>query len=45
MLKTKINRKKKTGPNPEVLKITGSWQAAVKRSLQKKKPVNGWPKE
>jgi hypothetical protein len=34
----------KRGPKPGVLKIEGSWQDAMKRSLQKKKPPEGWPK-
>jgi len=34
----------KSGPEPSVLKIKGRWQDAVKRSLQKKKPKEGWPK-
>jgi hypothetical protein len=33
------------GPKPEVLKIEGDWQDAVKKSLSKKKPAKGWPKE
>ena len=32
------------GPKPEVLKINGDWQEAVKKSLAKKKPKAGWPK-
>jgi hypothetical protein len=32
------------GPKPEALKINGNWRNAVKQSLQKKKPPNGWPK-
>jgi len=32
------------GPKPEVLKVGIKWQDAVKQSLQKKKPPNGWPK-
>jgi hypothetical protein len=32
------------GPKPETLKIEGDWQAAVKKSLEKKKPAKGWPK-
>jgi hypothetical protein len=34
----------KTGPKPDTLKIEGKWQDAVKKSLSKKKPVEGWPK-
>jgi hypothetical protein len=32
------------GPKPDVLKLKGRWQDAVKKSLQKKKPAEGWPK-
>ena len=32
------------GPKPNVLKLKGKWQDAVKRSLTKKKPPEGWPK-
>ena len=31
------------GPKPDVLKIRGRWQDAMKQSLQKKKPAEGWP--
>jgi hypothetical protein len=35
----------KRGPKPEVLKIKGvDWKEAVKRSFEKKKPQDGWPK-
>ena len=34
----------KRGPKPDTLKIEGDWQGAMKRSLQKKKPTEGWPK-
>jgi hypothetical protein len=42
--------KKKTtpetpGPKPDLLKIEGKWQDAVKKSFEKKKPAEGWPKE
>ena len=32
------------GPKPDVLKIRGNWKNAVRQSLQKKKPPEGWPK-
>jgi len=32
------------GPKPDVLKIEGDWVAAIKKSLDKKKPPGGWPK-
>jgi hypothetical protein len=31
------------GPKPEVLKVEGNWQKAIKKSLAKKKPKEGWP--
>ena len=33
------------GPRPDTLKIEGKWQDAVKKSLAKKKPADGWSKE
>jgi hypothetical protein len=35
----------KRGPKPELLKVDGDWKNAVKKSLAKKKPVTGWPKD
>jgi hypothetical protein len=32
------------GPKPDRLKLKGNWQAAIKKSLMKKKPPEGWPK-
>ena len=32
------------GPKPDRLKIKGEWRSAVKKSLEKKKPPEGWPK-
>jgi hypothetical protein len=34
----------KRGTKPEMLKLNGSWQSAIKKSLQKKRPSIGWPK-
>jgi hypothetical protein len=43
--KPKINRPKaKPGPKPAFLKVHGDWQAAIKKSLKKRKPPGGWPK-
>jgi hypothetical protein len=36
---------RKRGPEPERVKIEGDWKDAVKKSLSKKKPATGWPKE
>ena len=36
--------KSSPGPKPDVLKLKGKWQDAVKQSLNKKKPPEGWPK-
>jgi hypothetical protein len=45
-----MSAKKKTttvprGPKPDLLKVEGDWKAAIKKSLAKKKPATGWPKE
>jgi len=34
----------KRGPKADTLKIKGSWQAAIKQTLEKKKPTTGWSK-
>jgi hypothetical protein len=49
MTATKAPKKPKAkkdprGPVPETLKIEGKWQDAVKKSLSKRKPAEGWPK-
>jgi hypothetical protein len=44
MPKAKQKQPAKTGPNPDTLKIEGKWQDAVKKSLAKKEPAEGWPK-
>ena len=33
----------KPGPKPDRLKIQGNWRDAMKQSLQKRKPAEGWP--
>jgi len=39
------NRTRATpGQKPNMLKIEGDWQDAVKKSLKKKKPAGVWPK-
>jgi len=44
--KTDSNAKgSKPGPKPETLKIKGNWQDAVRKSLKKRKPPEGWPKD
>jgi hypothetical protein len=44
-VKKKVAKKKqKPGPKEERLQIQGDWKDAVKRSFQKKKPIEGWPK-
>jgi hypothetical protein len=51
MKKTKRKKRKSTkkagaipGPKPDTLKIEGNWKDAVKKSLTKKRPADGWPK-
>jgi len=46
MKKRKAVKKKagaKRGPKPDTLKLEGDWRELMKRSLQKKKPKDGWP--
>ena len=46
-VRTKATKKRTDatpGPKPGILKLKGNWRDAVKRSLQKKKPKEGWPK-
>jgi len=45
MPKTAKKPSEKRGPQPAMLKIDGNWKDAVKKSLAKKKPATGWPKE
>ncbi|MBI3894943.1 MAG: hypothetical protein HY313_03330 [Acidobacteria bacterium] len=41
----RTKRKRATpGPKPDVLKLDGDWKEAVKKSLAKKKPKQGWLK-
>jgi hypothetical protein len=35
---------KQPGPKADLLKIEGDWKEAIKKSLEKKKPADGWPK-
>jgi hypothetical protein len=37
-------QKKKTGPEPEVLKLNGGWRELINKALQNKRPATGWPK-
>ncbi len=38
------DKKHKTGPEPERLKIDRPWGKAVKDALNKERPKDGWPK-
>jgi len=50
MKKAKAKRKKPVkpqsapGPKPDTLKLKGPWKDAVRKSFEKKKPPEGWPK-
>jgi len=35
----------KRGPIPDRLKLNEKWEDAIKKSLNKKKPPEGWPKD
>jgi hypothetical protein len=45
MSKTAKKKPAKTGPKADLLKIDDKWQEAVRRSLAKRKPPDGWPKD
>lgn len=34
--------KKRTGPTPDLVKITGDWEAAVAHAMKVKRPTGGW---
>jgi hypothetical protein len=36
--------KQQPGPKADLLKIEGDWKDAIRKSLEKKKPEDGWPK-
>jgi len=38
------SQRKSPGPKPDTLRIEGDWKKALKKSLGKKKPPEGWPK-
>jgi hypothetical protein len=44
VLKAQEKEQKTPGPEPELLKIDMGWEEAIKRSLEKKKPIGGWSK-
>jgi hypothetical protein len=40
---SRSKKKSKPGPKADRLKLHGNWKDAVKKSLTKKKPSEGWP--
>jgi hypothetical protein len=42
--KKAVKKKDAPGPKPDMLKLSGKWRDAVKKSLSKKKQAEGWPK-
>jgi hypothetical protein len=39
-----VRKGAKRGPKEDRLKIEGAWKDAMRQSLQKRKPAEGWPK-
>jgi len=37
------DRKKKTGPPPQAVKLNKPWEEAIADALKKKRPESGWP--
>ncbi len=44
-MEKKSDSGKRPGPEPERLKIDGTWEEAAAKALKKKRPASGWPKE
>ena len=42
--KKSVKPRSTPGPKPNRLKIHGDWKQAVRKSFDKKKPPEGWPK-
>ena len=42
-MRTADDKKGRTGPKPERVKIEGDWESAVEKALKKPKPAEGWP--
>lgn len=42
--KRKSRVRETPGPKADVLKIDMDWKEAIKKSLKKQKPIDGWPK-
>ena len=38
------DKKQKTGPEPDRVKLSGDWEKAVGKALKKPRPKEGWPK-
>jgi len=43
-INVKSAKKKRTGPNPERVKIKDDWETAIGKALKKERPKGGWPK-
>jgi len=39
----KSEKKPKTGPKPDTLKLDEDWRNAMGKALKKKRPEEGWP--
>jgi hypothetical protein len=35
--------KKRTGPEPDRVKLPGDWEDAIAKALKKERPKAGWP--
>jgi len=44
-MKTTKKTTKRTGPEPDRIKLTGDWEKAVGTALAKKRPKDGWPSQ
>lgn len=44
-MKEDTEKKRKTGPDPERVKIDDDWESAIGKALRKERPKEGWPKK
>jgi hypothetical protein len=45
MTQAKKKASKKRGPQADRVKVSGDWQTAVKKALEKPRPAQGWPEQ
>ena len=44
-MQSKDNTKRGPGPEPETLRLGGSWKGRLRDALRRQRPEKGWPKK